>query len=256
MTALSCDRVRVERGRRRILDDFSLHLEAGRAVAILGPNGAGKSTALGAALGLIPMAAGAVTLDGRPLAGWSRTERAGRLAWLPQDAPPQEPLPAWEWVAAARYRFAESWADAQSAAHRVLMEMGIAHLAERVVTTLSGGERQRVALAALFAQDAEIILADEPASHLDPAQQLETYARLGRQVRSGRGLLIVTHDVNLLPALDCPVEVVGLREGRTAFTSPYPGDRLVDGLEQLFGVTFDAVAVAGRTLIAPRVGAS
>ena len=256
--ALQCERVRVDRGGRRVLDGVSFRLERGRAIALLGPNGAGKSTVLQTALGLLAPSEGHIELDERPVRRWSRFERAARLAWLPQDVAPTEPLPAWEWVASARYRFKEPFSASADAARRMLDELGAGALAERLVSTLSGGERQRVALAALFAQEADFLLADEPAGHLDPAQQLESYRRLGTQVRSGRGLLLVTHDVNLLAALDCPVDIVGLRDGRTHFTLPYPKeglpDSLTEGLQALFGVPFASAVVGGRPVIIAQVG--
>ena len=245
--------VSVARGGRRVLQDISLACEPGRALALLGPNGAGKSTIGHTALGLVRADAGTVEVDGRPVGAWSPTERAARIAWLPQDAAPTEPLPAWEWVAAARYRFGEGWAAAKAAARRALSDMGAEALAFRSVTTLSGGERQRVALAAMLAQQAKLLVADEPASHLDPAFQEEVYGRLGDFVRRGHGLLVVTHDVNLLGALACPVEVMGVRAGRAQFTRPYPSADLPAALSDLFGVPFTAVNVPGtdRSVVVP-----
>ena len=236
MTELRCIGVSAVRRGRTVLTDVSLEFSAGRAVALVGPNGVGKTTSLELALGLLTPTHGRVELDGRPVGRWSPRERAARVAWLPQAAHATEPLPAWEWVAAARYRFGESLAAARNAAERALHQVGVGDLTARPVTRLSGGERQRVALAALFAQEADVLLADEPASHLDPALQLETYARLGAAVRAGQGLGVVTHDVNLLGALDCPVDVVGLRHGRVRFTCGYDDPDLSQHLSHLFDV--------------------
>lgn len=256
MTELRGVDLTVVRSGRRVLDSVSVHLTTGRAVAVLGPNGAGKSSFVQACLGLIPLQGGTLELDGRPLKRWSSRARAGRLAWLPQSTSTSEPLPAWEWVAAARFRFGEPLPVAKRAALAALAHLNAEALGSRPVTSLSGGERQRVALAALFAQQADLLFADEPASHLDPSLQLETYAQLGAQVRDGRGLLVVTHDVNLLSALECPVDILGLKRGRVAFQWPYRApsavgeppaeDDLTAHLGALFGVPFGAGDIGGR----------
>ncbi len=77
---------------------------------------------------------------------------------------------------AARYRFRETTAATRRAADLALERVGLGHAASARLTELSGGERQRVAIAALLAQEARFLLLDEPANHLDPAQQNETYA--------------------------------------------------------------------------------
>ncbi|MEO1334632.1 MAG: ABC transporter ATP-binding protein [Myxococcota bacterium] len=248
MTELVIDDVWVERRQRSILQGISFRARPGVAVAIMGPNGAGKSTALLTALGLTAAQKGRVRLDGQDIAGYSHRARAARLAWLPQDTQPIEPLPAWEWIAAARFRFRETSAEARHHAVRALKDAGADGFADRAVTTLSGGERQRVALAALFAQDAGLLLADEPASHLDPRLQRETYQRLGARVREGAGLVVITHDVNLLGELRCPVKVLGIRAGASAFLADYPSPSLVDKLSDLFNVRFCEVNVEDQAL--------
>ena len=251
MAELRWDGVSVVRRRVRILDDFSLCVGPGQAVALVGPNGAGKSTALLAGLGAILPSAGEVLLNGRPIARCSRAERAAHIAWLPQETAPPAPLMAWEWIAAGRYRFGEGAAAARRAALAALDAVDASALGPRLVTTLSGGERQRVALAALFAQESSLLFVDEPASHLDPVHQMETFARLGGWVQRGGGLIVVTHDVNVLDALRHPVDVVGLRAGAIAFRATYPASDLGPSLTDLFGVPFAAFTSGPRRFYAP-----
>ena len=113
--------------------------------------------------------------------------------------------------------------------------------------TLSGGEGQRVALAALLAQDSEFMLLDEPANHLDPAYQAAIYAELGAQWRSGRGVLCVTHDINLLRYVAPPsrmeeVRVLGIKEGRVTLDANMASTSLADDLSALFDVPMTRVA--------------
>src|SRR5690606_34747423 len=120
-------------------------------------------------------------------------------------------------------------------------------------TELSGGERQRVALATLLAQEPRIALLDEPASHLDPAQQVEAYRLIGELWRQGLGVLLVTHDVNLLgelgPAPD--VHVVGLAGGRVAFRSNLAAADLPEQLGALFRIPFASLDHQGRRVLLP-----
>jgi iron complex transport system ATP-binding protein len=238
-------------GDRALIDGVNLSVARGELLALLGPNGAGKTTLLRAALGLVREERGEVLLGGQRVRTVPPRKRASLVAWLPQERPASEALNAIETVVAARYRFDETRASAQAAARRALERLGVGEHAETPVTRLSGGERQRVALAALVAQEAELLLLDEPANHLDPAQQAETYALLGALVREGAGILCVTHDVNLISYAGVPARVVGLARGKLAFETRYDAQDLPARLAELFGVAMEPVTVGSRRLVVP-----
>lgn len=254
MSKLEVAGLGVELRGRAVLSDVSFALEQGQLLSLLGPNGVGKTTLLKALLGLIPRTRGSVQVSGRAIDELSPRERAKRLAWLPQHAALSEPLTVLEVVSAARFRFAESHRAAASAARAALERVGMAAHAEVSALELSGGERQRVALAALLAQEAEFLLLDEPANHLDPAQQLEIYRLLGELWRDGAGIVLVTHDVNLLFHLASParVRVLGLRNGGTAFETTYASGELAEKLSSLFEVPFLELADAEQRVLVPR----
>ncbi|RKH02665.1 ABC transporter ATP-binding protein [Corallococcus sp. CA053C] len=261
MTAgLTLDTVTVRARGRTLLDGVSLRVAPGDFVAIVGPNGAGKTTLLRVALGLLRPDAGHARVDGRDVSGLAPRERAALLAWLPQRLEAAEPITALEQVVAARYRFPESRRASETAALRALAEVGAQDFASRPVTELSGGERQRVAVAGLLAQETPLVLLDEPANFLDPAQQLELYTRVGHLWRAGRGLLCVTHDVNVLtharaPSTRAP-RVVGLTEGRVVFDLDYDAPDLGEHLGALFGVRMHSTSVDGHRVFVglPRSG--
>ena len=256
MSGLSLRAVSVYAGARLLLEQASLELEAGRFLALVGPNGAGKTTLLRAALGLLPLASGEVQVDGTPLSSLGERARAAKLAWLPQSASLAEALPAREAVMAARYRFSETRVATRLAAERALARVGLESRAGAPLTTLSGGERQRVAIAALLAQEARYLLLDEPANHLDPAQQAETYALLGSLVAEGVGILCVTHDVNLLGHAGGAPHVLGLASAKLRFELAYASAELPVKLSELFGVRMLALPVGTARVIvpAPRAG--
>jgi iron complex transport system ATP-binding protein len=239
---------------RTLLDALTLRVEQGDFVALIGPNGAGKTTLLKAALALRAPTSGSVHVHGRSVLELDARARAAEIAWLPQHIRADEPLTGLETVAAARFRFSETHRESKRAAERALSRVGAGDYANRRVTELSGGERQRVAFACLVAQDAKTLLFDEPANHLDPAQQLEVYRLLGELWREGRTLVCINHDVNLLNHLGDParVRVVGLREGRVAFEAPFSDPQLPTLLGALFGVEMDALESGAERFIVPR----
>ncbi|MGC4091684.1 MAG: ABC transporter ATP-binding protein [Polyangiaceae bacterium] len=254
MSELSLVRAGVTARKRALLTDVSLRLDPGELIALVGPNGAGKTSLLRAALGLLPLSAGEVRLGGRALGECSATLRAESVAWLPQHADLREPFSALEVVSAGRYRFAESRKSSELAAERALERVGMAAFKQARVTELSGGERQRVRMAALLAQEARLLLLDEPANHLDPGQQLGIYQLLGELWSSGLGILLVTHDVNLLFGIPGwqRSRIVGLAGGRLHFETALDDAALPQHLSTLFGLDFARLEHAGLPLLVAR----
>jgi len=250
---LRLEHVSVTRPGRTLLDDVSLTLEPGQLLALLGPNGAGKTTLLRCMLGLVASSTGQVRLDDDILAQLSPRQRAARVAWLPQHSQAAEELSALEAVMAARFRFDEPFALTEREGRSALQRVNMGGVAERALGTLSGGERQRVALAGLLAQAAPILLVDEPANHLDPAQQIDVYRLLGELWREGRSVVCVTHDVNLLRHLGDPerVRVAGVAQGRLRFEHGLDAPELPERLGELFGVHMRAVSIDAQRVLLP-----
>ncbi|HKO46456.1 MAG TPA: ABC transporter ATP-binding protein [Polyangiaceae bacterium] len=244
----------VQLGERCLLDRVTFSIAPGEFVALIGPNGAGKTTLLKTALALRAPSSGSVRLANSAVAELAPRKRAGLIAWLPQQVRAEEPVTSLESVAAARFRFRESHAHSRRAAQRALARVGASEYAERRLTELSGGERQRVAFACLVAQEAEILLFDEPANHLDPAQQLDVYRLLGELWREGRTILCINHDVNLLHHVGDParVRVIGLTRGSVLFDARFSDAALPVQLGELFGVEMDALDFSEQRVIVPR----
>jgi iron complex transport system ATP-binding protein len=252
------DQVSVRTARVEILREVSLRVNAGDCVALVGPNGAGKTTLLRVALGLRKLTSGKVRISGTEVAQLSGRERAARLAWLPQHIHFSEPLSAEEVVATSRYRFSESHLTSLKKAHAALERVGSLAYATRAVTELSGGERQRVALAALLAQEAPLLVLDEPANHLDPAQQLEIYRLLGEMWREGKTLLTITHDINLISHMPNAndVRVVGIRAGTLGFDKRFDAHELPADLATIFGTRMRVLGSGLERVILPELAES
>jgi len=234
----------------RLLHDVTLDVPPGGFVALVGPNGAGKTTLLRVLLGLARYS-GSARIGGDEARILKAQARAARVAWLPQQALVNEPISAREFVLGARYRFSETRPAALRGVEHALAEAGALAFADRAVTTLSGGEQQRVAVAALLAQEAPLLLLDEPANHLDPGQQVLLYELFGRLWRAGRSVLCVTHDVNLLAHVGGDPMVVGLAKGEVKFRAGFQSDDLGGHLSELFGVPFRALEHAGGRVLMP-----
>lgn len=183
------------------LDQVSFGLDAGELVAVSGPNGSGKTTLLRALLGLLPVTAGRVLLDGKPIAEWSRAELAEVLGALPQREEPAFPLTVEEAVLLGRWSrlgpIASTGPDDRAAIAEALARCDLVGFAHRGIDTLSGGEWQRVRLARALVSAPRLLLLDEPTAALDLGHELELFELLRGFVAEGLGVLVITHDLNL-----------------------------------------------------------
>jgi len=183
------------------VEKLSLELEPGGLTVVVGPNGSGKSTLLALLAGLLPPREGEVLLDGISMARIPPRRRARWLAYLPQQVTPLYDLTVRELVTTGRYPWGTPWAgadpDGEGAVARALDATDTGHLAPRRFGALSGGERQRCLVAAVLAQETQWLLLDEPTVSLDLHHAVDVFRVLRRTAGKGRGVLTVTHDLNL-----------------------------------------------------------
>ncbi|HEX9494170.1 MAG TPA: ABC transporter ATP-binding protein [Candidatus Limnocylindria bacterium] len=253
MTALVARGVDAGYGARTVLPGTDVALAPGGLIALVGPNGAGKSTLLRALAGLVRPSRGAVTLDGADIATLSRRALATRIAVVPQTFDTLFPFTAREIVALGRTArlglFARPTAVDAAAVARAIADQDLEALADRRLDALSGGERQRVVLAMALAQEADVLLLDEPTAHLDPAHQRGTLRRVADLARD-RGViaLAVLHDLNLAALAE---RVIVMDAGRIVADGP-PAEALAAGVvAAVFGSGLAVMQVSGRTVIVP-----
>jgi iron complex transport system ATP-binding protein len=201
MTALALDGVSVRLGGARIVDQLSCAVEPGEWVAVIGPNGAGKTTALRAIAGLVDFEGRIRVLehDARALA---RKHLARQVALVPQVPLIPGDITVRGYVLLGRtphlgYFGTERRID-QRAVDAALEQLDLVPFAQRRLDTLSGGERQRATLARALAQDAPLLLLDEPTAALDMGRQQQVLEIVDR-LRTERGLTVVStmHDLTL-----------------------------------------------------------
>ncbi len=189
-------------GTKVLVEQLSWQMQAGQLWCVIGRNGTGKSTLLRTLAGLRQPDAGTVQLHGKRIEDWPVGELALQRSYLPQgnsDAFGYRVIDA-VLIARSPYQAGQYWDSEQDmeSALSALNVMDALNLAERDIRSLSGGERQRVAMAAVLAQDAPVMLLDEPTTALDLGHQVEVM-RLLKQLckESSKAIVMVSHDVNL-----------------------------------------------------------
>ncbi|GAB5534324.1 MAG: ABC transporter ATP-binding protein [Rubricoccaceae bacterium] len=197
---LDAQRIGVALGGRPVLHDVTFQVQAGERIALIGPNGAGKTTLLRTLIGLLPYS-GTLQLAGRSLTDWSARDRAKEIALVRQQTPLAVDFTVTEIVALGRAPHL-GWMDTLADADRqrvdaALDALDLHELVDRPVPSLSGGEQQRVFLAQALAQDAPLLLLDEPTAHLDIRHQLDLMRRVQRLADQGRTVIAAIHDLEL-----------------------------------------------------------
>ncbi|WP_148570705.1 heme ABC transporter ATP-binding protein [Nocardioides caldifontis] len=201
-TVLEARRVRVDRGGNPVVRDVDLDVRAGEVLALVGPNGAGKSTLLSVLAGDITPTAGTVHLDGRPLGRTPVAALARRRAVLLQEHHLSFPFRAREVVAMGRHPW-RGHDEEQLDDHVVDEAMRTARvlpLADRAFPTLSGGEKARTSFARTLAQQASLLLLDEPTAALDLQHQEVVLGHSADLAAAAHAVVVVLHDLSLAAA--------------------------------------------------------
>jgi len=225
-----------------VLKDVSLELKEGEILAVLGPNASGKTTLLKNLAGLLTPSSGRVTFGDREAAAIPHQERARKIAYVPQSEETFLDFSAEQIVLMGRAPYLGAWGfetpEDRAKAREAMERTFTWDLRERALDELSGGERQRVILARALAQEARILLLDEPTSHLDVRYQkeiLDICAALNAE--QGLSIVMTLHDLNL--AALYAHRLVLLRDGRI-FRSGKPGEVLTaEAIQDVFGVAMD-----------------
>jgi iron complex transport system ATP-binding protein len=254
MSAIRLRGVTVELGGRPVVDRVDADVADGEWVALIGPNGAGKTTLLRALARLVPFA-GEIALDGTPLADLGRGELARLVAVVPQE--PSTP----PWMTVAEYvllgrtphlgPLAKEGARDREAAARALARLDLLGFVERRLGTLSGGEKQRVVVARALAQEAAIVLLDEPTAALDIGHQQQALDLLdGLREESGLTLVAAMHDLTL--AAQYADRMILLDGGRVVADGAPTEVLTAPVIARHYGAAIDVVPVGDRIAIVPR----
>jgi multiple sugar transport system ATP-binding protein len=212
MATLTLRAIRKEYGKLVALDGLDLDIGDGEFFVLLGPSGAGKTTTLKCVAGLETPTAGRVEIGGRDVTDAEPNTRHVAMAFENYALYPQYSVYDNIAFPLRSKRYYRPPVEARSVIERVTTTLGIAHLLERMPRELSGGQRQRVALARVLVRPADVLLLDEPLSHLDAKLRATMRAELRSLGDVQRTTSVyVTHDY--LEALALGDRIAVLREG-------------------------------------------
>lgn len=248
---LSLSGLKVSLGSRPVLKGITLDVAAGEFIGLIGPNGAGKSTLLRTALGLV-RGGGTVHVSGRDSSSLSARERARHIAYLPQEREIAWAVSVETLVAFGRApHLALGGLDASDIAiiDQAINRMEIEDFRKRPATELSGGEKARVLIARALAQDAPLLLADEPTVGLDPSHQITLMRIFADLAREGRGVVASMHDLGL--AARWCTRLIMIDEGRIVADGPPASVLTAERLKDTYGVTSFIAEADGGMIVQP-----
>jgi zinc/manganese transport system ATP-binding protein len=248
VSALRFDDVTIQLGRRDILSAASFVVEDREFIGMLGPNGSGKTTLMRAALGLVPVAAGVVSILGKPV-----TRGNSAIGYMPQTrgSVAGSRLTGWDLVASAAIGGRFGLVRLDRATRReidwALDAVGARDLARRSIGELSGGERQKVLLSQALLGRPRLLLLDEPLISLDPAHQ-KSVVEIARRICDELMVTVIFSAHELNPLINAIDRVLYLGSGAAVIG---PVDEVVTGpvLSRLYGTQIEVVRVKDRYFV-------
>src|SRR5437868_6808741 len=243
-------------GRRPVLHAIDLHGDRGELLALIGPNGCGKTTLLRAMSGVLAYDVGSIGLDGDEVREISPAALARRIAVVAQGAPLPERFTAFELALMGRTPHlrllqSEGRRDVETV-RAAMLRTDCWQLRDRYVEELSGGERQRVVIARALAQEPQLLLLDEPTSHLDIQHQVTTFRLMLELCREDRiGVVAVVHDLTLASMFADRIALIS--DGRIVADGTPDDVMRADLLERVYGMALRVLShpVSGRPIVVP-----
>lgn len=234
----------------KILDNINFRTGEGQLIAVLGPNGAGKSTLFKCLLGFLRSYDGEILMGGKDIRNLGRKEMARMAAYIPQSEIPVFNYKVSETVLMGTTGMLsplQSPSDEQiEIAHEAIRSLGIEHLEQRGINEISGGERQLAFLARAMAQQARLLILDEPTANLDYGNQQHVLNRVYEMAKQGYTILLSTH--NPEHALQYATHVLAIKNHRILADGPADTEMNEKLIEDIYGlnVTVIEVEIDGR----------
>jgi len=222
-----------------VIDGVSFVLNRGEILGILGPNGSGKTTLIKLVGGILKKKEGKIEILGKEIEKYSRKELARKIAMVPSDLGAGFDFTVYDMVAMGRYPYIGFFDTLTlrdfDLIEKAMLATGINNLSRHSVREISGGERQRMLIARALAQNTEILLMDEPTSNLDLKFQVEIMELIENIRKTGRGILLTMHDVNM--AVRYCTKVALLSKGK--IFSIGPPDKVINenSIVEVYGVS-------------------
>lgn len=187
-------------GTKNIIKDISISVKSGEILCILGPNGVGKTTLFKTILGFLKLQSGEILLDDENIRDWPKKRLAKAISYVPQAHNPPFPFRVYDVVLMGRTAHVNTFASPskkdKEIAEQALDALKISYLKDRIYTEISGGERQMVLIARALAQQANIMIMDEPTSNLDFGNQIKVLEQINKLAQRGFGIVMTSHFPN------------------------------------------------------------
>lgn len=233
-----------------ILDGVNLSIGPGQFVSIVGPNGSGKSTLLRCLDRILKPRKGTILIDKQDIRYFTGLELAQAIGYVPQQETGNLSLSVFDMILMGRKPYGQ-WGPGPEDLRKtaaIIQRLGLKDLASRGIDTLSGGQRQKVSIGRALAQEASIILLDEPTANLDLKHQLEVLDLLKEEVGQGRTVLVAIHDLNL--AARYSDQLIMLSNGRIFSAG---GTEILNeaNIEAVYGVKVNLINNGAQQVIIP-----
>lgn len=227
-------------GKRPVLSDVTASFKKGKLTSIVGLNGSGKSTLLKAMIGILPLSAGSISIDGKNISDMDRNEIARKAAYLSQGKSTPD-MTVGQLVLHGRFpylSYPRRYRDEDIAiAEEAMRSVGVYDLRDKPLYSLSGGMRQNAYIAMALAQSTGYILLDEPTTYLDIPHQLALMELLAELSRGGKGIITVMHDLPL--AFEFSDEIAVIENGSIKIQSDPASISESDVIREVFGIRLD-----------------
>lgn len=201
---------------KSIIQDISMEIKSGEVLCILGPNGVGKTTLFKTILGFLKLQKGEILIDGKSIFDHKPKELARLIGYVPQAHNPPFPFKVMDVVLMGRICHMGAFSSPSKKdfgiALDALKSLNILYLKDRIYTEISGGEKQLVLIARALAQQAKMLIMDEPTSNLDFGHQVRVLSHINELVKKGMGVIMTSHLPNHV--FLCATRVSVIKNGR------------------------------------------
>lgn len=235
--------------RNPVIGPLSFEIERGDIACLIGPNGIGKSTLFKTILGLLKPLGGSISINGKDFQAYTAKEFARTVAYVPQGHIPPFPYSVREVVVMGcnpnMHELSSPGQEEFDMAQEKLALMGIEHLAQRDYTQVSGGERQMVMIARALAQNTELLVMDEPTTHLDYGNETRVLGQVQKLAGLGYTIVMITHVPN--HAFFCANKV--LTAGREGYFAAGAPETILteENLRTLYGIDIQLTTITRRS---------